>query len=203
MSDDDDLKLNTLHRFSKHSRLVLESHSHCEVPAGCGGAVLQWLDPRATVPLRIEINTGLLSQETFLDGQPLRSSRAQPAPGEHVLAIHLAAPKNARRAVVPYLLVTIGRVLTPQEIAPLPGALSAGDGTWRMTGPRPPADWASVDFADAAWSRLGPSAVSAGQLDEWARADFERMTALGAVALDLPAAGAWVRKRFTVPRSQP
>jgi sulfatase modifying factor 1 len=26
---------------------VLEAHSHCEVPAGCGGVVLQWRNPSA------------------------------------------------------------------------------------------------------------------------------------------------------------
>ena len=32
-----ELKLNTLGRYGKNaSHLVLEEHSHCEVPAGCG-----------------------------------------------------------------------------------------------------------------------------------------------------------------------
>lgn len=36
MSDDDEtFRLNALNRYEKRSRLMLEAHSHCEVPAGC------------------------------------------------------------------------------------------------------------------------------------------------------------------------
>ena len=50
MGNDDkpDLRLNELERFRKtSSRLALEAHSHCEVPAGCGGVVLRWTRPGA------------------------------------------------------------------------------------------------------------------------------------------------------------
>ena len=41
-----DLELNSLGRYGKSgSRLVLEEHGSCEVPAGCGGAVLRWRNP--------------------------------------------------------------------------------------------------------------------------------------------------------------
>lgn len=44
----DNLKLNTLDRFTKQPGLLaLQESSHCEVPAGCGGVVLRWIDPRA------------------------------------------------------------------------------------------------------------------------------------------------------------
>jgi hypothetical protein len=37
-----DLRLNSLSRYTKRSpEYVLEEHSHCEVPAGCGGVVLR------------------------------------------------------------------------------------------------------------------------------------------------------------------
>ena len=42
---DEGPKLNGPDRYRKRSpRLVLEEHSHCEVPAGCGGVVLRWIN---------------------------------------------------------------------------------------------------------------------------------------------------------------
>ena len=94
MTDDDDLKLNTLHRFVKHSpRLVLHEYSHCEVPAGCGGVVLRWYDPRAGAPATVRTTDG----EVWLDGVALASSRVQLAPGQHVLAVHGRGPHVSAR----------------------------------------------------------------------------------------------------------
>ena len=54
MSDRDDLRLNELQRYRKtSSRLALEVHSHCEVPAGCGGVVLRWRRPGAPVGISL------------------------------------------------------------------------------------------------------------------------------------------------------
>jgi hypothetical protein len=40
-------RLNSLDRFRKQpGRLVLEEHSHCQVPAGCGGGVLRRRNPQ-------------------------------------------------------------------------------------------------------------------------------------------------------------
>lgn len=86
---DDDLRLNTLHRFAKHSpRLVLEEYSHCEVPAGCGGAVLRWLDPQEGIAARIEVRT-LGSVETWLDATLVHGSHVTISPGAHTLFLHV------------------------------------------------------------------------------------------------------------------
>src|SRR5262249_23220637 len=51
---DDNLRLNAISRYSKQSsQYVLEVHSHCEVPAGCGGLVLRWRNPHLAIPLEI------------------------------------------------------------------------------------------------------------------------------------------------------
>ena len=76
MADDDDadaadaeaLRINKLHRFAKHSpRLVLHEYSHCEVPAGCGGVVLRWLDPATGRPCVIELGSVDLRACVWLD----------------------------------------------------------------------------------------------------------------------------------------
>ncbi len=86
--DDDDLKINTLHRFAKASpRLVLHEYSHCEVPAGCGGVVLRWVDPRLGEPATVRVSADETA-EVWLDGDPLENARTQLAPGAHVVAVH-------------------------------------------------------------------------------------------------------------------
>jgi hypothetical protein len=87
--DDEELRLNTLHRFVKYSRaLVLEEYSHCEVPAGCGGVVLRWTDPR-------EGRSALLNAWTFgkttveLDGKLVESSRVTLENGSHTLVVRV------------------------------------------------------------------------------------------------------------------
>src|SRR5262245_44488778 len=83
----DEQPLNTLRRFRKHpQRLVLEEHSHCEVPAGCGGVVLRWRNPLAAVPLTLSLYAPV-KVTFFVDGAALQSSRVDVAPGRHVLGI--------------------------------------------------------------------------------------------------------------------
>lgn len=92
MADEDDLRLNTLHRFAKQSpRLVLQEYSHCEVPAGCGGVVLRWVDPREGVPIRVAL-VCTMKADVSLDGAPLPTGRAAVAPGRHVLGFRLSGP---------------------------------------------------------------------------------------------------------------
>src|SRR5512135_2178963 len=80
----DDLRLNSIERFTKQSpRLVLEQHSHCEVPAGCGGVVLRWRDPAAGVPLIMRLYAAGEST-SLLDGRPPPSARSIVPFGPHV-----------------------------------------------------------------------------------------------------------------------
>jgi hypothetical protein len=47
----DDVRLNSLDAFTKKSpRFILEEHGGGEVPAGCGGVVLRWINPAAAEP---------------------------------------------------------------------------------------------------------------------------------------------------------
>src|SRR6185369_4705197 len=87
-----DLKLNSLGRYGKgSSRLLLEEHGHCEVPAGCGGVVLRWRNPAAALPVVIHLDSP--SELTWLlDGTAPPAARLDLTPGKHVVAFTL---KNA------------------------------------------------------------------------------------------------------------
>ena len=80
-----DLKLNSLGRYGKsNSRLVLEEHGHCEVPAGCGGVVLRWRNPNSCL---LFIFHFFGSKGTILlDGKTLTSVRLLISFEEHVLS---------------------------------------------------------------------------------------------------------------------
>lgn len=82
-------QLNSLDRFRKEpGRLVLEQHSHCEVPAGCGGVVLRWRNPHAAFPLTLYHYTpGRL--RLSLDEAEVTTGRFDVAPGRHVLNVTL------------------------------------------------------------------------------------------------------------------
>lgn len=90
MADKRDLALNDLSRYKKASnRLVLEDYSHCEVPAGCGGGILRWIDPQTSLPLKMWLwSTGKAALR--FNGVEIDSTRVDTRSGPNVLAIHLA-----------------------------------------------------------------------------------------------------------------
>lgn len=214
--DDDDLKLNSLHRFAKKSpRLALEEYSHCEVPAGCGGVVMRWTDLAEGVPaiLRVVVQGAVTA---FLDGEPLASGRATLSYGDHLLAIAIergpapvAAPqpsgaRGALRAIQDALVpprppVTDGRDLFAAAVAPDRGRVdpyerpiaATGDGTWAaLAADEAPEGWRDASFAvDAPWTALAeapPGAVAALPEAGHDRWRFEELERIGARALLLP-----------------
>jgi hypothetical protein len=160
MSEDDDLRINTLHRFAKHSpRLVLQEYSHCEVPAGCGGVVLRWLDPAQGVPVSIRMVGLNADSETWLDGAPLASSRAQLASGRRVIAFHL------RRKTARPLLFTLGVHPDSDDDRDL---VHAGAPRWCVTEQAPGSGWQAAGFDDAGWAAPAPPAAGfAGAREGW------------------------------------
>src|SRR5262245_50720143 len=87
--EDDDLRLNTLHRFAKHSpKLVLHEYGHCEIPAGCGGLVMRWYDPTTGSPALIRVDVNNAEASCWLDGELLTTSLAHLRAGPHVIAVH-------------------------------------------------------------------------------------------------------------------
>lgn len=87
-----DLELNTIDRYQKRSdRLVLESYSSCDVPLGCGGSLLRWVDPEQALPLVLRTDFGDRKATVFLDGEEINRPRVMVTPSKHVLSIEFAS----------------------------------------------------------------------------------------------------------------
>lgn len=204
MGEDDDLRLNTLHRFEKGaSRLTLREYSHCEVPAGCGGVVMRWIDPDDPPPVRVGVVV-LGSAETWLDGEPLASSFTRMRGGRHVVAAHFTELGSSWR----------DSVAPPVPFAPVihgdPGRdvyraenLLAGVRDLRIRrAPSPPdPDFASLSYDDSGWPEA-PVATEAA-LARLSAHDYHltRLAEAGVPARLVGAGGAteaWVRISFTL-----
>src|SRR5262245_38806375 len=135
--------LNSLARFRKQSgRLVLEEHSHCEVPAGCGGVVLRWRNPLAAVPLTFHLYTPVPAA-CFLDGAEVRTGRVDLAPGRHAVAFSLENV-NLSAGLILFAAFHLGTRTDqspPAHVMETPlQVLTADDGTWKCTLRRPATD---------------------------------------------------------------
>jgi hypothetical protein len=149
MSDEDELRLNELHRFRKTSaRLALEAHSHCEVPAGCGGVVLRWRRPEAPVGLSFFTYTTGKAAEFCLDGDALGEQRTTVSPGEHVLSFWIDEPGTQG-------FVLASANLDPQIVtARNPTVTSQADGRWRASTVAPRDGWRLKGFDDGEFVTL-------------------------------------------------
>lgn len=190
---DDELRLNTVERFSKHStRLVLEEHGHCEVPAGCGGVVLQWRDPQVGLPVIVGLIGSVGRGEVFVDGEALRQQRVVLSYGSHMLAMRLdevAAPH--------WFVLRVEQDSSPRGV--VVELSSSADGTWRGTTQDPGEAWQAVDFDDGGWARLTAApALSEEQLGKEVY-HYRTATRQGCTALGLPpAVTVWVRASIDV-----
>lgn len=189
---DRELKLNSIDRYVKSSpRFVLEEHGHCEVPAGCGGVVLRWRDPRTSVPVRIRLALlGAASAETAIDGVPPSSSRPLLAPGEHALTITAVAEPGAQLRLL--LAVRADSVRNGPWLL-----RTAPDSTWRWTSQEPAQSWSLPGFDDSKWESL----VSAQPVPEQEEYKVRRLRESGAEPLTaVPGAErVWIRAVFEVP----
>lgn len=206
--DDEDLRLNTLHRFAKHSpRLVLEEHGHCEVPAGCGGVVLRWRNPDAGLP--VVFYGGFPGAATiYVDGATLHSSRADIAFGSHILVVRIVRRGPAENlpdvmawATVPDL-VGVNHDEPAADEHGLAGLCSAGDGTWRVTTAAvDPSSLQPVDLHGPDWHALAEVPLPDSLPDDL-RWSYEGACRHGAAVLALPTTenALWVAKAFDIHR---
>jgi hypothetical protein len=196
---DRELKVNSLSRYSKESPLfILEEHGHCEVPAGCGGVVLRWRDPRVGVPVSLWLHsTG--TARIYLDGSPPPSGRPVVPFGEHVLAFVLTDVDPAYAAL--RFAALYGHLPTHLVANSVAVVRSAPDGTWRYTSVEPDDDgWMHPGFDDSGWSSMVERDDE--PVDEDQRRDAyrrKRLIEFGALPLGIDAGGGttWVRKAFT------
>ena len=193
--------VNDLARYEKASHsLVLESYSSCEVPAGCGGGILRWIDPAEALPLALHLwSTG--KTEVFFDGEPTKSGRVDARKGEHVLALHLspdlgAPPQLAlalrysdetqpKSGLGPYRSRAVGHKVD---------VLSGRGAVIVATSVEPDGDgWKKVGFAAAGWTALAETEphVPDGK-KPW---HLKNVLETGAVALTIKGAKGplWVR----------
>ena len=209
MGNDDkpDLRLNDLERFRKtSSRLALEAHSHCEVPAGCGGVVLRWTRPGAPLGVSFSKYFTQSVDDLCLDGKKLGEQREQVTPGTHAVSFTIDVPGEEG-----FVLMTMR--LEPELVnARQQKAASKPDGTWRATLVGPSGDaWRLPDFDDSAYTPLVEREVPAPDgnkkfMWEWLK---KEATGLGLEIAGAPRPSwnpfrkpgprrAWVRWRFTV-----
>lgn len=200
-----DLVVNDLARYEKASeRLVLEDYSSCEVPAGCGGGILRWIDPREALPLTLRIWTAR-GAEVFFDGAPVRSSRIDARLGAHVLAIALRHDGDApaqlalslcysdetepSAALEPTRDRSIGRrldVLSGAGAAIVGASRDPGGDAWRLPG-----------FDDSGWRALAPVKAAEPSSAGW---HLQAILKTGACIVGLQDARSdvWVRCSFDV-----
>lgn len=207
-----DEKLNSLDRFRKQSdRLVLEQHSHCEVPAGCGGVVLRWRNPFVALPLLVHLYAPGKSS-LWLDGEPVVRTGNNVAPGEHVFAFVL---EDADLSAGLFMFAAIhdqrSKQMPPGVSESSWRLISAADRSWLAT-TEPPIDratkWTDLAYDDGDWRPL----VHFAESPQTAYGDPHHFRASvcnrsSAAFLALPPATAgrgsvWVRRRFVVPGPQ-
>ncbi len=199
--------MNSLSRYSKKSnRYVLEAHSHCEVPAGCGGAVLRWRNPKEGVPLTFRIYAGG-PYKFYLDGQPLASARPTIGFGEHVISIAIsdfdpskvvllfAAKYEEKGAGVSYEERSAGGKLY---------VISAPDGSWKYSAAEPQnGSWQEVGFDDSSWHAMPAREWALDPKQKTSAQSFRANELLGMGAQGLGVAGnprkIWVRRPFSIP----
>jgi hypothetical protein len=154
MADDDELRLNDLTRFRKTSpRLALEAHSHCEVPAGCGGVVLRWRRPDAPIGLSLFKYIAGAAEGFCIDGRAIEEQRMVVDPGEHVLSFVVDDPGDEG-----FIMMRLG--LEPTIVtARCANAVSQTDGRLRAALAPPPDGWRLTGFDDSDFVALVEKAV--------------------------------------------
>lgn len=192
--DDDDLRLNTLHRFAKHSpRLVLHEYSHCEVPAGCGGVILRWYDREQGAPAMVRVRGEEIEADCWLDGAPLASSFAILGAGPRVLAVHV---RRSQPSAVPRPF-TVAITFDDDDDNDL---LAHRPSRWRAAAAAPAEGWTLLGFDEAGWTAppLASAELIAAQ-GEWMQRQLEQAAAGGRHVLALEADELWLRITFTAP----
>jgi len=186
---DRDLKLNSIDRYVKSSpRFVLEEHGHCEVPAGCGGAVLRWRDPRNEIPVHLELSlVGAGIEAALVDGLQVRTTRLLLAPGRHEVTVDLVANDGATAQ-----LLFIARVEEPPDAMPL---LISWEGQGWQWAPLAEAGHEEAGHEEAgAWRPLVPGELPAGEKPAYS---VQKLLEAGAEPLTTPGRVSRLRLRAT------
>jgi hypothetical protein len=203
---DEDLNLNSLSRYSKKSsHYILEAQSHCEVPAGCGGVVLRWRDPKKGIPLTFRVYASG-SYKFFLDARPLSSTRPIVPFGEHVISIVISEFDPNRVVLLfaaKYEEKGAGIGYADRATAGALHFLSTPDGSWKHSCVEPQnSSWQQAGFDDSAWTVMparewapDPEQKATGQ--SYRAEELLRMGAQGLGVAGSPTK-VWIRRTFSV-----
>ncbi len=197
------LKLNELSRYHKNSpNLVLEEHDHCEVPAGCGGVVLRWRDPKVGSPTEIHLFVAA-EAEILLDGEAVTNGRPIIPFGRHVLGLKIT--KAGRKGLFLFCARRSWLGQSEDESAadeaqqPL---LSRADGTWKHAPAVPDEEaWHRPQFDDSQWRPMVRRTIPRPAEDDYGdRYRYDELINTGAKPLGatLPSATVYVRRHFTL-----
>ena len=197
---DKDLRLNSVSRYSKESsRLVLEEHSHCEIPAGCGGVILRWFNPvRATsLEFWMYVNGDV---EFAVDGTTPKSARPLLDCGDHVLSF-VVSGSNIKDGILMFAAIADvkvkGKFVSDEGPASRTEFLSDADGSWKYTLHAPSDDaWMKHGFDDTGWEPLAlkPMPEPDKKDEQWY--PHHKLIELGAKGLGIDAGGTWISKLF-------
>jgi len=211
----DNLNLNSISRFSKHSpRLHLEEHGHCEVPAGCGGVVLRWYNPDKGVPVLLKAYWPTAPAAIYLNGIAPVSMRPLVSPGRVALAIHFKSGHEARRrpweqasstaqALFMFAIslpesgsrLIVSYTMTGESVFV---ARSAPDDSWRFSVTPPPDPWVLPTFDAEGWPELVERPLDPPKKDDYRQSyAYDDLKTLGAKPIGLPSphdGPIWVRK---------
>ncbi len=202
----DDLNLNSLSRYSKKSsRYILEAQSHCEVPAGCGGVVLRWRDPKKGIPLTFRIYAGS-SYKFFLDAHPLTSARPIVPFGDHVISIIISEFDPSRMILLfsaKYEEKEDGTGYAERAAASTLHFLSAPDGSWKYSSVEPQGNsWQLPGFDDSAWAAMPARERAPDFGQKWTVQSYrvEELLRMGAQGLGVVGSlpKLWIRRAFSV-----
>jgi hypothetical protein len=183
---DRDLQLNGLH-IKSSSRLVLEQHSHCEVPAGCGGVVLRW---RAGEDVAVEFWTFSNGKVALsIDGEGLETSRAVLKPGPHVLGCRVTAvPQDGGFLMIAGVVGDhrhVREVVGPRRETYAP-VLTLPDGSWKCAPFGPLAKgWHQPGFDDRGWPEMREVPVREEDGDDYQRWSRTKVAGFGAQPLGI------------------
>lgn len=185
-----DLKLNSIDRYLKSSpHIHLEEYSSCEVPAGCGGVVLRWVNQDSPIVLDLLVRLSNPAN-VWINGQPISNAcRQYIKKGTSVLAFEFSeiAPNGG--------LIQIAGKDREENLA----FISQPDDTWKYSTQKPQSDaWMQEGFDDSSWKPLIGRSLKAEKKDhDWIRDKLKETTAEELGVPQEHSGPVWIRKVFS------
>lgn len=203
--DPEKLTPDELRRFTKTSHsLILEEYDHCEVPAGCGGVVLRWVNPDSPMRIGVRVYGKGSAQGFYLDGERVGTSQADLAPGRHVLvlALNYREPSPPGEASMAVISTRYSRVKRHGDVLPELTLPSRANGSWLGSTQQPDAHALTAHEPDPeVWRPLTPATLTEPE-EDYMRWSWDACVESGAEAFAVPEGlkSFWLRVLVDVPK---